>query len=1121
MRRCCWLALIWLLGTISADRPAAQDEPPRAPSPPPAAAAPQDVAGPAVEASRLDTFLLRDSRGNLVPVLGMPFEEFEQLLRMKKGLTGPPAPSFTLDALSLAGAAEGPVADFQVTATVRVRQEGWVRVPLLMPTAIVRGAPKHEGPGEQFLAFDAAAGGYVCWLRGAADKPHVVTIQAAVRLSAAADESRLSLTLPRATESSLRLTLDVPGAQATLTGEGLVATKAKGSGQSEITVLGPAGDLQLAWRSAPAAAAMGPPQYDATGGEIQVRVDSQQSISSTAKLRIRSLNGPLETFQVRLPPGMELLPFVPSGYTLTPLPPGDGGDAARQRPAAGQIVEVRLDKPTASLAEVQIATTLQSGGGPAARLTPARFEVLGAVRQRGTIDFSVGGQWQLEWTEDASVRRLDLAADNTAPAGQVARFEYFKQPCGLALRVTPRPSRVSVEPTHVVSVDAQILRIKSTFKYKFRGSRASGLAVELGDWDFDSLLPGDLLETPLVKGGPAAELQVALRPEEALPAELELTLEAHRPIAQPAASIEFTLPRPLADVVAPATVIVSPADNVELTPQGTRIIGLSPDPGAVRIPGRQQQPLVYRDLGGGEAAAFAAGMQIRSRMTTVKAQASVRLDRQQMQVEQRLDYRIAHEPQRTFTLLAPRGLIASGNLQVFLGSTPLAATALPEPAAAGASAVQRIQCSAPTDQIGNCQLSIRYAVTLAPWDGMKPLPLAVPLVVPADESGQQFAEQQLDFYSAEGWQIDPESSGLVEFSGPSPLPPAPGQQSFTWSRAVTQTQWIVQPSAAAQQSASMVTKAWIQTCLSPRVRQERVVYRLTTAQESLRVMFPKGVVSGSVQAALDAQETPPVIVRETGAARIDLPPALRGREFTLELWYSLPAQERPWGLATAPLRPAQIDGAGQPRRTYWQLALPASEHLLAGPSDLAAEMVWSAERWPLTRQPVLDQRQLEDWTHASRQDPLPRGMRTYLFGTLGRAATMQIWTIHRRTLMAAASGGVLLLGLALLHWPALRRPSAVLALAVVLAGAALAAPDTAILVGQAAVLGLLVAAGAWAWNWLRFGRAPWPAHFERGRSHDSRPREAISTQPPAPRPEIGRQVGQPALSSTAGMEARP
>lgn len=1117
MRWWCRLAVAMLLGWMPLGRLAAQTP---AADPPPAAQSPKPITGPAVEASHLDTFLLRDSKGNLVPVLGMPFEEFEQLLRLKKGLGPPAAPSYSLDALTLVGTIQEGVANFQVTATIRVRQEGWVRVPLLLPAAIVRGDAKHEGPGEHILMYDAAAGGYVLCLKGAGPQPHVVTIQSAIGLTTIGEDTRLSLTLPRATESSLRLTVPLPNIETTLTGEGLVSTRAAASGQTEIAILGPAGELQLNWRKG-RAATKGVASFDVTG-DIQVRVESQQSITSTARLRVRSYGGMLETFQVRLPPGMELdlLPVsVSPGYTLTPLAPANSDNQRR----TGQVVEVRLDKPTTGSAEVQIVAALQPEAGQAARLLPARFEVLGAARQRGTIDFSVGGQWQLEWTEDSTVRRLDPAADAVG-TGPAARFEYFKQPCGLQLRVQVRPSRISVEPTHVISVDAQLVRIKTSLKYKFRGARAAGLSFELGDWKFDGLTPADLLEKPVVSDDAPGQLLIPFRAEAALPAELELTLEAHRTLASPADSIVFALPRPLADVVAPATVVIAPADNVELTPQPSLLVGLTTDPSGVRIPGRQQPPLVYRDLGGGEPATFAAEMQVRTRTAIVAGHATARLERQQMQIEQRLDYRIAHEPQRDFVLLAPRGLFITANLQVWLGDVPLGATALPEPPTPGGLPTQRLQVTTPSEQIGPCQLTFRYAVPLPAWDGEKSLLLTVPLVVPADEDGLTFADQQLDFQTAEGWQLEPDHSGVDEFSRPAALPAAAAGPSFTWSKATPLSRWIVLPTAANQQGASVISKAWIQTWLSPRVRQERIAWRMTTAQESLRVQLPRGELVGGVQAAFNAQETPPLSVRETGFVRIDVPPALRGREFTLELWYALPSPDSRAGLATNRWRPAQIEGAGPPRRTYWQLALPANEHLLAGSNELASEMAWSADRWMLAREPLLDQRQLEEWVRASRQDPLPRGVQVYLFGAVSRAANLEAWTIHRRLLLALASGGVLLMGLAMLYWPLLRRPGALLVVAVTLAGLALAAPDLAILAGQGAVLGLLVLAGAAAWGWLSDGRAPWPAPVAASiltRSTEARLRESPSTQPPVVRAEHISQITTAAPTAESPLEVRP
>jgi hypothetical protein len=90
--------------------PAQETDPPPAPAAtsPPAAAAPSDApqaAGPAIEASQLDTFMLRDSKGNLVPVLNLPFDEFERLLRIQRGLAAPDPPAYSLDALTLTGKA--------------------------------------------------------------------------------------------------------------------------------------------------------------------------------------------------------------------------------------------------------------------------------------------------------------------------------------------------------------------------------------------------------------------------------------------------------------------------------------------------------------------------------------------------------------------------------------------------------------------------------------------------------------------------------------------------------------------------------------------------------------------------------------------------------------------------------------------------------------------------------------------------------------------------------------------------------------------------------------------------------------------------------------------------------
>jgi hypothetical protein len=149
-------------------------------------------------------------------------------------------------------------------------------------------------------------------------------------------------------------------------------------------------------------------------------------------------------------------------------------------------------------------------------------------------------------------------------------------------------------------------------------------------------------------------------------------------------------------------------------------------------------------------------------------------------------------------------------------------------------------------------------------------------------------------------------------------------------------------------------------------------------------------------------------------------------------------------------------------------------------------------------------------------------MQVYLFGTVGRAASLETWTMSRRWLLALASGGVLALGWAVLYWPALRRPGALLGLAVILAGIGLAAPDWAILAGQGAVLGVIVLAGGAFWSWLSQGHTPWPAAVKRPsltRSTESRPRESPSTQPPLRTEPLPLSTAAPVVATP--LEARP
>jgi hypothetical protein len=148
------------------------------------------------------------------------------------------------------------------------------------------------------------------------------------------------------------------------------------------------------------------------------------------------------------------------------------------------------------------------------------------------------------------------------------------------------------------------------------------------------------------------------------------------------------------------------------------------------------------------------------------------------------------------------------------------------------------------------------------------------------------------------------------------------------------------------------------------------------------------------------------------------------------------------------------------------------------------------------RRPVLDQRQLEAWIKATPQETLPRGANEYLYGAIGRWPTIGVTVVQRRTLVLAVSGLVLVVGLLLLHFPALRRRELALVAGLALAAAGIVAPEPALLLAEAAVVGSLILLGAAFWMKAHSQpeRVALPASATQRRTPDS-----PSTQPPTPR----------------------
>ena len=338
-----------------------------------------------------------------------------------------------------------------------------------------------------------------------------------------------------------------------------------------------------------------------------------------------------------------------SGYTLAA-----SGDANQQ------IVEVQLAQKTAGPVEIRLrAERAYDVTKPDETLELAGFEVLEAVphRQWGHLAVAVVGDWQVAWGRRDRMQQVDEFPNSLKRKDVVAGFEYFGQPAALAVRITPRKTRISVEPEYIFFVDSQQVRLEARLKYAIRGAKAFALDVGLAGWQIDEIGPAGTVdsEAALASTGPVVKAPLV----QASAGDVELTIKAHRAIANDAARIDLALPTLFADVQGPALVALVPADNVRLHAIDAELIGLRREtslPG-LKFPSRQQAALYYR--GEQAAARFVGDIQRLPQTVSAAVESAIEVRREELRVDQTIKYRVEHEPLAAISLDVPKSLLAA------------------------------------------------------------------------------------------------------------------------------------------------------------------------------------------------------------------------------------------------------------------------------------------------------------------------------------------------------------------------------------------------------------------------------------------------------------------------------
>jgi hypothetical protein len=255
----------------------------------------------------------------------------------------------------------------------------------------------------------------------------------------------------------------------------------------------------------------------------------------------------------------------------------------------------------------------------------------------------------------------------------------------------------------------------------------------------------------------------------------------------------------------------------------------------------------------------------------------------------------------------------------------------------------------------------------------------------------------------------------------------------------------------------------LQTWISGGIEQDRAAFHLRSSNSQATVELPPDAPAGEVEVLVDGQ---PAHVSSRAAGRIVVrlvgdssnqpnAAATEPMTHTLEVRFRRPLQQ---ALITRHrLTPPQIDATTELSQLYWQIVLPADEHIVDSPEQLvsASQWQWLGAFWG--RRPVMSQTDLEKWLGATAQIAPAADENQYLFTGLLPVSSIALVTAPRWLIVLLASSAALALLVGWFYLPIRTRPWMLVALIVVIAATAISYPTAALLIAQASAIGVVLA----------------------------------------------------------------
>ncbi len=983
-------------------------------------------------------FYLEDEDGQLVPVPGFTLRDFDRMLLQERPTRT--QATAALQAFSLAGGVRDGLAEMQATLLATTEAAGWTPVPLRLADCVLADF-QVEGPDAWRL--EAGDEGYVLWLRReeAGIKEHRVQFRLLTEVATTGAGQRLRLALPLASSNQVELAVPQSDAEATVARPGLLDS-ATSDGKRTTFVLRPGldGRLDVGW-SQPTPQQDRPVPVSRVVGAIVARFDGP-AVRSEVSLTLETLQRPLTTFRVRLPRRTQLVgePRVEQDGALVEA-------TIDTLAGTSPLVEVRLQNPTQGPLTLTCSALHLPDDDNDDDINLLGFEVLQAGQQTGQLAVHVSEGWQLSWQRRRSVEQIEIDAlsESLRADSPSYAFEYFSQPAILRARVLRPRTRVSVEPNYSFLVFPDHVELLAHLRYQAPTPGVRQLVVSLpAGWEPDlqslSSLPPGLIDRRAASTSDDQRWSIPLN--ESVRGSFEVELRATRRLDDGLNPVILELPRPEVDSLGPATVRIQPANNLRLSPEAERMVGLSrlPDLGGGAHTGEWQQPALAYRTAVATARFVATGQVLPRELRLLRSEVEATIDGSALRVAQVVQYEALHEPADEVLFEWPEGRDVINGLDVFLGDRP---TAAPERVITDEGPRMRVRLDG--GQLGAFRLTLVQSLPLGDGPPGSSFEGRVDLYRP---DWPQPIPTRLRIAAPQGTEV---AIGGEEWTAVGNLRESP-RRAADLPKSLT---LLIETPDPAQPT--RIARAWAQTWLVGNQRRDRIGLLLEASPGELRLQLPEGTDGSTVLVSVGGVAVTPELRPDGDSLLLTIPLANVTSPVTIELRYAVSTMP---GLPPSALELPRSDNPGRWGLTYWELLLPSDVHLVEAPSGLAPEYVWGWETLGWGRRPVFDPQFLAAWVGLANTPPLPPGVNRYLFSHWGHPPAIQPRIIPRTWLVMIASLGALVGGLALVYLPWLRHRAMLLLLAIALGAVAWWQAELAPLFAQAALLGIGLAAVA-------------------------------------------------------------